>query len=95
MLVRKCGLDAVKVVMPEEHMKLLTNIRKVSCKLSNGLINIEAYVESRNKKIVYGLFLLRDGFGMQIRERKEKKVKSEGARSMVSKATSRYLPQFI
>ncbi|XP_022961179.1 RRP12-like protein [Cucurbita moschata] len=52
MLVRKCGLDAVKVVMPEEHMKLLTNIRK-------------------------------------IRERKEKKVKSEGARSMVSKATSR------
>lgn len=29
MLVRKCGLDAVKAVMPEEHMKLLTNIRKV------------------------------------------------------------------
>ena len=29
MLVRKCGLDAVKSVMPEEHMKLLTNIRKV------------------------------------------------------------------
>ncbi|KAJ0983774.1 hypothetical protein J5N97_002130 [Dioscorea zingiberensis] len=28
MLVRKCGLDAVKAVMPEEHMKLLTNIRK-------------------------------------------------------------------
>ncbi|KAG1334382.1 RRP12-like protein [Cocos nucifera] len=28
MLVRKCGLDAVKEVMPEEHMKLLTNIRK-------------------------------------------------------------------
>lgn len=37
MLVRKCGLDAVKVVMPEEHMKLLTNIRKVSCKLSARL----------------------------------------------------------
>lgn len=28
MLVRRCGLDAVKAVMPEEHMKLLTNIRK-------------------------------------------------------------------
>lgn len=30
MLVRKCGLDAVKAVMPEEHMKLLTNIRKTN-----------------------------------------------------------------
>lgn len=29
MLVKKCGLDAVKQVMPEEHMKLLTNIRKL------------------------------------------------------------------
>ncbi|XP_030530465.1 RRP12-like protein isoform X3 [Rhodamnia argentea] len=29
MLVKKCGLDAVKAVMPEEHMKLLTNIRKI------------------------------------------------------------------
>lgn len=29
MLIKKCGLDAVKAVMPEEHMKLLTNIRKV------------------------------------------------------------------
>lgn len=29
MLVKKCGLDAVKAVMPEEHVKLLTNIRKV------------------------------------------------------------------
>ncbi|ONH97380.1 hypothetical protein PRUPE_7G186700 [Prunus persica] len=29
MLVRKCGLDAVKGVMPEEHMKLLANIRKI------------------------------------------------------------------
>jgi ribosomal RNA-processing protein 12 len=29
-LVKKCGLDAVKAVMPEEHMKLLTNIRKVT-----------------------------------------------------------------
>ncbi|KAL4572212.1 hypothetical protein LXL04_018982 [Taraxacum kok-saghyz] len=28
MLVKKCGIDAVKEVMPEEHMKLLTNIRK-------------------------------------------------------------------
>ncbi|KAJ3696083.1 hypothetical protein LUZ60_001460 [Juncus effusus] len=30
MLVRKCGMDAVKLVMPEEHMKLLTNIRKIN-----------------------------------------------------------------
>ncbi|XP_010533237.1 PREDICTED: RRP12-like protein [Tarenaya hassleriana] len=29
MLVSKCGLEAVKSVMPEEHMKLLTNIRKI------------------------------------------------------------------
>ncbi|CAL9057574.1 unnamed protein product [Musa banksii] len=29
MLVRKCGFDAVKEVMPEGHMKLLTNIRKI------------------------------------------------------------------
>ncbi|KAF5726106.1 RRP12-like protein [Tripterygium wilfordii] len=29
MLVRKCGLEAVRAVMPEEHMKLLTNIRKI------------------------------------------------------------------
>lgn len=28
-LVKKCGLEAVKAVMPEEHMKLLTNIRKM------------------------------------------------------------------
>jgi hypothetical protein len=33
-LVKKCGLDAVKAVMPEEHMKLLTNIRKVSSDVS-------------------------------------------------------------
>ncbi|KAI3786135.1 hypothetical protein L1987_45266 [Smallanthus sonchifolius] len=30
MLIKKCGLDAVKEVMPEEHMKLLTNIRKIN-----------------------------------------------------------------
>ncbi|MED6156088.1 hypothetical protein PIB30_011550 [Stylosanthes scabra] len=29
MLVTKCGLGAVKDVIPEEHMKLLTNIRKI------------------------------------------------------------------
>ncbi|XP_054821263.1 uncharacterized protein LOC129320102 isoform X2 [Prosopis cineraria] len=29
MLVRKCGLVAVKAVMPEDHMRLLTNIRKI------------------------------------------------------------------
>ncbi|KAK1418640.1 hypothetical protein QVD17_27785 [Tagetes erecta] len=30
MLIKKCGLEAVKEVMPEEHMKLLTNIRKIN-----------------------------------------------------------------
>ncbi|KAI5398115.1 hypothetical protein KIW84_063782 [Lathyrus oleraceus] len=29
MLVTKCGLEAVKAVLPEEHMKLLSNIRKI------------------------------------------------------------------
>ncbi|KAK7265474.1 hypothetical protein RJT34_33094 [Clitoria ternatea] len=29
MLVKRCGLEAVKAVMPEEHMKLLSNIRKI------------------------------------------------------------------
>ncbi|KAL0770626.1 hypothetical protein Bca101_035777 [Brassica carinata] len=29
MLIKKCGTEAVKSVMPEEHVKLLTNIRKV------------------------------------------------------------------
>ncbi|CAJ2627945.1 unnamed protein product [Trifolium pratense] len=29
MLITKCGLEAVKAVMPEEHMKLLSNIRKI------------------------------------------------------------------
>lgn len=29
MLVKKCGLDAVKAAMPEEHLKLLKNIRKI------------------------------------------------------------------
>lgn len=29
MLIKKCGLDAVKSVMPEDHTKLLTNIRKI------------------------------------------------------------------
>ncbi|KAH6770499.1 hypothetical protein C2S52_015302 [Perilla frutescens var. hirtella] len=29
MVVDKCGLNAVKEVMPEDHMKLLTNIRKL------------------------------------------------------------------
>lgn len=36
MLVKKCGLEAVKRVMPEEHMKLLTNIRKV-CSISRRI----------------------------------------------------------
>ncbi|KAK9116692.1 hypothetical protein Sjap_015639 [Stephania japonica] len=29
MLIKKCGMDAVKAVMPEGHLKLLSNIRKI------------------------------------------------------------------
>ncbi|OWM74363.1 hypothetical protein CDL15_Pgr013267 [Punica granatum] len=29
MLIKKCGLDAVKAVMPNEHIKLLTYVRKI------------------------------------------------------------------
>ncbi|CAL9039285.1 unnamed protein product [Musa banksii] len=50
MLVRKCGFDAVRAVMPEEHMKLLTNIRK-------------------------------------IKERKERKAKSEDGESLASRTS--------
>ncbi|KAK9116691.1 hypothetical protein Sjap_015638 [Stephania japonica] len=36
MLIKKCGMDAVKAVMPEGHLKLLLNIRKASSrKLGN------------------------------------------------------------
>eukprot|EP00252_Welwitschia_mirabilis_P010186 TRINITY_DN23354_c0_g1_i1.p1 TRINITY_DN23354_c0_g1~~TRINITY_DN23354_c0_g1_i1.p1 ORF type:complete len:1288 (-),score=292.56 TRINITY_DN23354_c0_g1_i1:436-4299(-) len=30
MMIRKCGLEAVKAVTPERHLKLITNIRKVN-----------------------------------------------------------------
>ncbi|URE31142.1 NUC173 domain [Musa troglodytarum] len=50
MLVRKCGFDAVRAIMPEEHMKLLTNIRK-------------------------------------IKERKERKAKSEDGESLASRTS--------
>ncbi|KAI3950422.1 hypothetical protein MKW92_010667 [Papaver armeniacum] len=46
MLVKKCGLDAVKAVIPEEHIKLLKNIDKVRDKFTLILlpvfINLEA-----------------------------------------------------
>lgn len=72
MLVRKCGLDAIKGVMPEEHMKLLTNIRKVGCKLGVRLKNIKAYAEQKERLRML-LFLLTNGFGMPDKrtERKE------------------------
>ncbi|KAL2487567.1 ARM repeat superfamily protein [Forsythia ovata] len=41
MLVRKCGLVAVKEVMPAEHAKLLTNIRKTE----DGILNNESWEE--------------------------------------------------
>ncbi|WCJ42841.1 ARM repeat superfamily protein [Euphorbia peplus] len=42
MLVRKCGMDAVKAVMPEEHMRLLTNIRKIKERKEKKLANSDA-----------------------------------------------------
>ncbi|GLT98825.1 hypothetical protein SLE2022_163050 [Rubroshorea leprosula] len=47
MLVQKCGLDAVKAVMPEEHMKLLTNIRKIK-KRKEGKLSANS-VESKSQ----------------------------------------------
>lgn len=50
MLVKKCGLDAVKAVMPEEHMKLLTNIRKIKERRDRKLAaNIEETRSYRSK----------------------------------------------
>lgn len=43
MLVKKCGLDAVKQVMPEEHMKLLTNIRKVFLLIHVGMLGFSFF----------------------------------------------------
>lgn len=43
MLVKKCGLDAVKAVMPQEHMKLLTNIRKVVAIDSVQVLNSQGF----------------------------------------------------
>ncbi|CAH9077093.1 unnamed protein product [Cuscuta europaea] len=47
MLIKKCGLDAVKEVMPEEHMKLLTNIRKIKERRERNL-NTDGSDESRS-----------------------------------------------
>ncbi|KAL5699099.1 hypothetical protein ACHQM5_030046 [Ranunculus cassubicifolius] len=47
MLVRKCGMDAVKAVMPEEHMKLLTNIRKIKERKERKAASGESEAETR------------------------------------------------
>lgn len=78
-LIKKCGLEAVKAVMPEEHMKLLTNIRKVGGKSSYA--RIKTYVG-----IVSDLC---DTCQTQIKERNEKKLRANSeARSQLSKATT-------
>lgn len=90
MLVKKCGLDAVKAVMPEEHMKLLTNIRKVCLNTQYKNDNcmglfVKGICEDANAYYIMPW--------IQIRERKERNMatSSEEARSHVSKATtSRY-----
>ncbi|XP_071737282.1 uncharacterized protein [Rutidosis leptorrhynchoides] len=50
MLVKKCGLDAVKEVMPEEHMKLLTNIRKTKERKERKHTANTEQTESRHSK---------------------------------------------
>lgn len=44
-LVNKCGLDAVKAVIPEEHMKLLTNIRKVIPLFSAAPFSLQSFTK--------------------------------------------------
>ncbi|CAN4123948.1 unnamed protein product [Withania somnifera] len=50
MLIKKCGLDAVKEVMPEEHMKLLTNIRKIKERRDRNLASNSEDSRSRMTK---------------------------------------------
>ncbi|XP_060189622.1 uncharacterized protein LOC132618605 [Lycium barbarum] len=50
MLIKKCGLDAVKEVMPEEHMKLLTNIRKIKERRDRSLASNSEESRSRMTK---------------------------------------------
>ncbi|KAL3332457.1 hypothetical protein AABB24_032833 [Solanum stoloniferum] len=50
MLIKKCGLDAVKEVMPEEHMKLLTNIRKIKERRDRSLASNSEESKSRMTK---------------------------------------------
>ncbi|KAL5853701.1 hypothetical protein ACOSQ3_008819 [Xanthoceras sorbifolium] len=50
MLVKKCGLDAVKAVMPEEHMKLLSNIRKIKERKERNLAAGSEETKSRFSK---------------------------------------------
>lgn len=93
MLVKKCGLDAVKEVMPEEHMKLLTNIRKVLFIADHAFVFFLV--------LLFFLFLCyytsHRLFCEQVNERKEKKhAISEDDKSVVSKATtSRYFDLWL
>ncbi|KAI3742157.1 hypothetical protein L1987_59837 [Smallanthus sonchifolius] len=59
MLVKKCGFDAVKEVMPEEHMKLLTNIRKINeRKERKHCANTEETKSRQSKATTSGFCLL-------------------------------------
>lgn len=83
MLVKKCGLDAVKQVMPEEHMKLLTNIRKVFIVTDHDLF--PSSLLSYNNTYFMPHIICK-----QLNERKEKKHSDKSAedRSVLSKATT-------
>ncbi|KAL3363467.1 hypothetical protein AABB24_012642 [Solanum stoloniferum] len=50
MLIKKCGLDAVKEVMPAGHMKLLTNIRKIKERRDRSLASNSEESKSRMTK---------------------------------------------
>lgn len=83
MLIKKCGLDAVKEVMPEEHMKLLTNIRKVSYELDFNLWNFSWDIKCSDE---FFILLMKK----QIKERRDKELasNSEESRSLMTKATT-------
>lgn len=81
--MKKCGVDAVKAVMPEEHMRLLTNIRKV-CQIKMCFFRMQFDMASVLTYICHSILL------PQMKERKERKnaVNTEETRSHFSKATT-------
>lgn len=88
--MKKCGLDAVKAVMPEEHMKLLTNIRKVT-----SIVLCCIILKLQRWNISFSLLpylLLLSTCYIQINERKMRKAKSseDGDAMSLASGVTRY-----